>query len=63
MAGIVSATQVQIETAFRAATKLELALQFFNQGSDRPTTIGAARITEVNALVVALVAALAPLNT
>jgi len=63
MAGIVSATKVQIENAYRAARKLELALRFFNQGSEKPTALDAARITEVNALTVAAVAAIALLNT
>ncbi|QMP84077.1 hypothetical protein phiB1_1_50 [Pseudomonas phage phiB1_1] len=63
MAGIVSASKVQVENAYRALVKLELELGIFNQGSDQPTTITGDRITQVNALVAAAVAALAPLNT
>ncbi|QJD54822.1 hypothetical protein PssvBMR6_gp54 [Pseudomonas phage MR6] len=63
MAGIVSATKVQIETAYRALRAAELELRFYNQGSEQPGTTVAARATAVNALVVAAVAALAPLNT
>jgi hypothetical protein len=63
MAGIVSATKVQIETAYRACVKLEQAIRFYNQGSEQPGTTGTTRAAAVDALTQAAVAALAPLNT
>lgn len=63
MAGIVSATKVQIETCFRDVAKLQVALQQFNQGSEKPGSTPAARAAVVDALVDALVASIAPLNT
>lgn len=63
MAGIVSATKVQIETCYRALRKLELELRFYNQGSEQPGTTPTARATSIDALVDAAVAAIAPLNT
>jgi hypothetical protein len=63
MAGIVSATKVQVETAYRAVHALELTLRLFNQNSEQPTKLASGRPAQVDALVAAAVTALAPLNT
>lgn len=63
MAGIVSATSAQCLTARNAALAFQLYIQQFAQGTLAPTTLSAEQITEVDALVDTLVAALAPLNT
>lgn len=63
MAGIVSATKVQIETCYRDLEKLAKELEQFNQGSERPGTTVAARAAAIDALVDAVVASIAPLNT
>ena len=67
MAGIVSATAAQCLTARDAAIKLLPYLQELGEGNLGPTktnvTGNAALITEIDAAVDALVAAIAPLNT
>ena len=63
MAGIVSATVAQVQTARRRVAQLEVILQQFAQGTYAPTTLNADQITKVDAAVAAAVAALAPLNT
>jgi hypothetical protein len=63
MAGIVSATKVQVETLYRAVRKLELELRFYNQGTEQPGTTPASRAAAIDALVDAAVAAIAPVNT
>ena len=63
MAGIVSATVVQVQEARRRIAQLEVILQQFAQGTLAPTTLNANQIAAVDAAVDAAVAALAPLNT
>lgn len=63
MAGIVSATQVQCLTARDATIKFLQFIQQYGQGTLVPTKLSTEQITEMDASVDALVAALAPLNT
>ena len=51
------ATQVQVETAREAAEKLAIAFQQLVQGSQRPSRVSAARLTELDAFVTAMAAA------
>ena len=64
MAGIVTATAAQVQTARDATAKLLRALQDISQGPlPTNTKLNAAQITAVDAVVDAQVAAIAPLNT
>jgi hypothetical protein len=63
MAGIVSATKAQCQTARDAVAKLLPILQQFSQSSREPTKLNAGQITTTDAAVDAVIAALAPLNT
>lgn len=63
MAGIVSATTVQIEDCYRAAKQAMSTLQRFNQGTFRPTKITPEQVVEVDALLANLKAKLALLTT
>ena len=63
MAGIVSATSAQCLAARDATIKLLAALQQLGQGTLAPLKLSTEQITEIDALVDAQVAAIAPLNT
>lgn len=63
MAGIVSATYAQTEECRRRVAQLLPLLQELVQGPFTNTTLTADQITEIDAAVDAVVAALAPLNT
>jgi len=64
MAGIISATAAQVQTARVAVLKLSRILQDVSQGPlPSNTKLNAAQITFVNAAIVAAVAAIVPLNT
>ena len=64
MAGIISATAVQVQTARDATFKLARVLQDISQGPlPANTKLNAAQITAIDALVDAAVAAITPLNT
>lgn len=64
MAGIVSATDAQIQTARDAVEKLARTLQDLSQGPlPNKAYLAAAQITAIDAAVDAAVAAIAPLNT
>lgn len=63
MAGIVSATQAQCETARVELEQLLVELQKFSQGDYQPTKLPAASVTRIDAAVDAAVAALGALNT
>ena len=64
MAGIVSATPAQVQTARDKVQALYLKLQAISQGPlPVNTKLSAQQITEVDAIVDAAVAAIAPLNT
>lgn len=64
MAGIVSATDAQVQTARNAVYALAKVLQDISQGPlPNAANLNAAQITAVDAIVDAAVAAIAPLNT
>lgn len=64
MAGIVSATAAQVQTARDAVHKLDRVLQDLSQGPLPPNTeLNAAQIASIDAIVDAAVAAITPLNT
>ena len=64
MAGIVSATVAQVQTARDAVEKLARLLQDISQGPlPNAANLNAAQITAVDAIVDAAVAAITPLNT
>lgn len=64
MAGIVSATDAQVQTARDAVFALAKVLQDISQGPlPSAANLNAAQITSVDAIVDAAVAAIAPLNT
>lgn len=64
MAGIISATAAQVQTARDAVEKLARILQDVSQGPlPTNTKLNAAQIVIVDAAVVAAVAAITPLNT
>lgn len=64
MAGIVSATAAQVQTARVAVAKLSAALQDVSQGPlPANTKLNTAQAAAIDALVDAAVAAIAPLNT
>lgn len=64
MAGIISATPAQVQTARDAVHKLDRVLQDLSQGPLPPNTkLNAAQITSIDAIVDAAVAAITPLNT
>lgn len=64
MAGIVSATAAQVQTARDKVYALAKVLQDISQGPlPANTALNAAQITAVDAIVDAAVAAIAPLNT
>ena len=64
MAGIVSATAAQVQTARDAVEKLARLLQDISQGPlPGPAKLNAAQITLVDGVVDAAVAAIAPLST
>ncbi len=64
MAGnIVAATPAQALAARDAIVKLEKELQLYAQGSIKTTAANTAQADQVDALIDAALAALAPLNT
>jgi hypothetical protein len=64
MAGIATATPVQVVAAVAATIKLLSVIQGIANGPlNAPAGLGAAQITAINALIVAQVAAIALLNT
>lgn len=64
MAGIISATAAQVQTARDAVEKLARILQDVSQGPlPTNTKLNAAQIVIVDAAVAAAVAAITPLNT
>ena len=64
MAGILSATIAQVQTARDATFKLALELQRIVDGTSvGPAQQNAAQVTRIDAIVDAQVAAIAPLNT
>ena len=64
MAGIISATDAQVQTARNAVFALAKVLQDISQGPlPRASKLNAAQATSVDAIVDAAVAAITPLNT
>lgn len=64
MAGILSATQTQIEAARKAVAAVKLELEQISQGPLPPgAKLSARQAARVDAKIDTLVAAIAPLNT